>query len=179
MEKNTITDDTAKEKTGKSWEEWYDLLDSHNCQKMNHKEIVAIIRDIDSSVSEWWQQEITVYYERSRGLRKVYEKPTGFEISISRTINKPIEELYSYFNAETKRKEWLPFDDFTIRKATEFKSLRVTWDQDKSSLNINFYKKNDEKSQVVIQHVKLKSDTEAKRSALFWSDMLDKLKEII
>ena len=43
----------------------------------------------------------------------------------------------------------------TIRKATPKKSLRVTWGDGRTSLNVSFQAKGAGKSQVVVQHVKL------------------------
>lgn len=172
----TIGDESVQDKTGKIWQEWFDLLDSQNCRKKSHKEIVATIKNLDQSVSAWWQQQITAYYEQAVGLRKLHEKESGFDISVTRTMNIPIEDLYSYFSSASKRNGWLKDEKFTIRKETENKSMRVTWEKDNSSLSINFYAKNESKSQVSLQHQKLKSQKEATEVGQFWAEKLALLK---
>ena len=65
---------SVKEKTGKSWEEWFSFLDKGNCSKMNHKEIVAYIMS-KNPIDSWWCQMVTVGYEKHKGLRVDYQKP--------------------------------------------------------------------------------------------------------
>ena len=71
--------------TGKSWAEWLALLDAAGGREMNHKQIVAHLQ-AHHDVSSWWQQQLTVGYEQSRGLRAKHEMVDGYQISRSRTV---------------------------------------------------------------------------------------------
>jgi hypothetical protein len=51
-----------KLKTGKTWEEWYALMDAAGCKDMHHKGIVAYLAD-NFKIDPWWQQQVTVAYE--------------------------------------------------------------------------------------------------------------------
>jgi hypothetical protein len=55
---------------------------------------------------------------------------------------------------EKIRKTWLP-ESITIRKATANKSMRITWIDEVTHLNVDFYSKGELKSQVVVQHSKI------------------------
>src|SRR6185369_15125593 len=104
-------------------------------------------------------------------------KPDGFEISVSRTINTPLSFLYGAFENEASRIEWLGEDSLVTRKATRNKSMRVTWKDGKTSLEINFYKKDKDKSQVVVQHSKLASAAAAARMKTYWAKALNRLRD--
>ncbi len=71
-----VGDEAVKERTGKSWRQWYTILDRAGARELDHKGIVAyLVRKYGESISPWWQQQITVAYEQARGFRKVHETP--------------------------------------------------------------------------------------------------------
>ena len=88
---------TVKEKTGCSWEKWFAFLDKGKCDTMNHKEIVAFIVK-NRPVSTWWCQMVTVGYEKYKGMRINHERPDGFEISVSKTIEKSADAFVAKGN---------------------------------------------------------------------------------
>src|SRR5687768_2359813 len=64
-----VSDDAVAKSTGKTWDQWFKLLDKAGCAKMNHKEIVAVVaKHFDGP---WWGQMVTVGYEQARGLREL------------------------------------------------------------------------------------------------------------
>jgi hypothetical protein len=69
-----IRDAAVREKTGKSWQEWFTVLDRAGCAKMPHREIAAYV-DENYEVSPWWGQMVTVAYEQARGLRRLRAGP--------------------------------------------------------------------------------------------------------
>ena len=128
-----MSDAAVKAKTGKTWKEWFAILDKAGASKLNHQEIVKYLH-AKQGVGPWWQQMVTVTYEQARGLREKHQKPDGYQISVSRTIKTPLAKLFKSFANEKARQAWLPEDGLTIRKATPNKSLRVTWNDGKSSV---------------------------------------------
>ncbi|HKQ75852.1 MAG TPA: hypothetical protein VJ810_19310 [Blastocatellia bacterium] len=171
-----ISDEAVAEKTGKTWEEWFVILDAAGAANMDHKGIVAVLSD-QYQVSSWWRQMLTVGYEQARGLRQKHEKPDGYEVSVSKTINVPLAVLFNAWGNEKERARWFPRRKITVRKATSNKSLRLTWEGDKSSVDINFYSKGDEKSQVTCQHHKLPNQEDVGLMREFWAKTLQSLKE--
>jgi uncharacterized protein YndB with AHSA1/START domain len=170
-----MSDIAVKAKTGKNWKDWFRVLDKAGARKMNHQEIVKLVSE-KYDVGPWWQQMVTVTYEQARGLREKYQKPAGYQISVSRTVNAPVAKLYKSFANARSRSLWLPENDFVVRTKTADKSLRVTWNDDKSSLEINFYPKAADKSQVVVQHSKLPDAKSSAKMKTYWGKALDRLR---
>jgi Domain of unknown function (DUF4287) len=173
-----MSDDAVKAKTGKTWNEWFTLLDKDGAAKMTHQELVKLL-NTKHGVGSWWQQMLTVTYEEQRGLRDRHEKLQGYQISVSRTINVPLAVLYKTVANEKSRAKWLPEDGLVVRTATLDKSMRVTWKDKKTSLEIAFLAKGEQKSQVVVQHSKLPNATSAARMKTYWGNALDRLRELL
>jgi hypothetical protein len=121
---------------------------------------------------------ITVGYEQCHGKRERYQKPDGYEISVSKTIHTSLTMLYHAWANEKIRKTWL-LESITIRKATPNKSLRITWTDEVTNLNVDFYSKGELKSQVVVQHSKISNAKFAEEIKLFWRNILNKLSEVL
>jgi uncharacterized protein YndB with AHSA1/START domain len=170
-----MSDDAVKAKTGKDWKQWFAILDKAGAYKMNHPEIVKYL-STKQGVGPWWQQMVTVTYEQARGLREKHQKPAGYQVSISRIIKTPLAKLFKSVANEKARKAWLQEDGLTTRKTTPNKSIRITWSDGKSSLEINFYSKGDDKSQVVVQHSKLPDAKASAKMKAYWSKALDRLR---
>ena len=171
--KPRMSDEAVEARTGKTWSRWFKHLDAAGAKKMTHQEIVAHLRD-KHEVRAWWQQMVAVTYEQARGLRDIGEKPTGYEISVSRTIAAPVNRAFKAWSDDQTRKQWLR-EDFTVRKSTANRTLRINW-PDGTNLVVAFYPKS-ERSQVVAQHAKLKDAKSAARMKKFWGEALDRLKD--
>lgn len=173
MSDTNISSDAVQKATGKEWEEWFNILDKEDSTSKSHKEIAAWLSG-HFDLSGWWAQMVTVQYERERGMRKVHEKRDGFEASKSKTINVSLDKLYRAWFDEKRRSVWLDDLDFKIRKATENKSLRITWPDD-TNVEVYFYAKGENKSQVTIQHNKLASQDDVKQRKEYWQKQIGQL----
>jgi len=174
--KPRMSDEAVEAKTGKTWSRWFKHLDAAGARKMTHQEIVAHLRD-KHDVRAWWQQMVAVTYEQARGLREIHEKPTGYEISVSRTIAASISKTFWAWTDEKTRKQWLPAN-FTVRKSTTNQTIRITWN-DGTDLVVGFYPKDEAKCQVVAQHGKLKDAKAGAKMKQFWADALGRLKGLL
>jgi uncharacterized protein YndB with AHSA1/START domain len=172
--KPRLSDEAVEARTGKNWSRWFKHLDAAGAKKMTHQQIVAHLRD-KHDVREWWQQMVAVTYEQARGLRDVGEKPSGYEISVSRTIAAPASKAFKAWTDNKTRRKWLP-EDFIVRKSTADKTLRITW-ADNTDLVAAFYPKGEAKCQVVTQHAKLQDAKAGAKMKKFWADALDRLKQ--
>jgi hypothetical protein len=170
-----MSDIAVKAKTGKNWKDWFAALDKAGARKMNHQEIVKLISE-KHEVGPWWQQMVTVTYEQARGLREKHQRPEGYQISVSRTINAPLAKLYKSFANAKSRSSWLAENGLVVRTATTDKSMRVTWNDNKTSLEIGFYPKSADKSQVVVQHSKLPDAKSSAKMKSYWGKALDRLR---
>jgi uncharacterized protein YndB with AHSA1/START domain len=173
-----MSDEAVKTKTGKNWKEWFAILDKAGARKMTHQEIVKVLHT-DHGVGSWWQQMMAVTYEEQRGLRDRHEKLAGYQISVSRTVGVSVPKLYKAFATEKGRAQWLGEDALVVRTATANKSMRVTWKDGKSSLEVSFVAKGDNKSQVVVQHSKLPNAASAAKMKTYWGQALDRLRGLL
>jgi activator of Hsp90 ATPase-like protein len=180
-DRKIITDKVVVEKTGKTMEEWFAVLDKKGAKRLDSHGIYDLIKSIDGlkPLGEWNQGLLSTSYQWSRGLRERGEKKDGFEVGVSKTIGVPLELLYRAFADDKLRMRWLPEKKVSITKATENKSARVAWIDGETRLSIDFYKKGDEKSQIVVQHLRLPNSEKAAQMKEYWSTTLEKLKSIL
>ena len=173
-----ISDEAVLAKTGKGWAEWFKVLDAAGAKKLDHKGIVAILRE-QHGVGSWWQQMVTVTYERERGLRELYQKARGFSATASKTMAAPVLKLFNAWINKKTRQRWLPKPDFEIRKATPGKYLRITWVDKKTNVDVGFNPKGKDKTQVAVQHDKLPDAKAVARMKSFWRKALASLQETL
>jgi hypothetical protein len=173
-----IGDEAVKRATGRTWAQWCRALDKLGAKKLPHKEIARLLAD-QLGVGPWWSQMVTVGYEQARGLRQAHETPKGFQVGVSRTIHAPIARLYRSWSEAKSRALWLPDGHFTVRKATTRKSMRLTWGDGSTSVEVNFYAMSATKSQVVVQHRKLARASDVARLRRYWSAALDRQKRLL
>lgn len=168
-----IGDDVAKRRTGRGWNAWFARLDRAGAAKLDHRGIVALVAREAPELGGWWQQEVAVAYELSRGLRQRHQKPGGFEASASRTIGVPVGRLFAAWTDKRVRSRWLDAT-LVVHKATAPKSLRATWKGAKC-VSVNFYRKGPGKSQVALQHGRLPDAKSVERMQRFWRGKLSAL----
>ena len=173
-----IRDAAVQAKTGKTWPEWFALMDAEGCAGMTHKAIAEHLYN-NHGVPGWWCQNVTVAYEQARGLREKFQKCDGrFSASASKTIGVPVSEVFGAWTDDALRKQWLGAD-ITIRKATPHKSVRVTWEDGKTSVEVNLVDKGGTRSQVAVEHSKLANAEEVLEKKAYWGERLNELKTLL
>jgi hypothetical protein len=81
------SDAAVRKATGRSWWQWEELLDGLGAAELSHGEIVALVRERGGVESGWWQQGVTVGYEKLKGKRVLGETAgSGFQVGVSRTL---------------------------------------------------------------------------------------------
>jgi hypothetical protein len=169
------SDEAIRQRTGRGWEEWFDLLDEWGAAERPHREIarwVAAEQGIEPLA--WNAQAITMSYERTRGLRAVGQRADGFAVTVSRTVAVPVERLYDAFVDESLRTRWLPDGGLRERTATRPKSAR--FDHDAGRVNVTFLAKDEAKSTVALEHAQLADAEQADRLKTWWREHLTALK---
>jgi hypothetical protein len=172
-----ISDEAVKAKTGKVRKEWFLLLDSIEAYKMSHKDIARHLYE-KYQISSWWSQMVTVMYEKEKGLRDKHERPDGYSISVSKVVPFPINILFNFWNDDNRLSQWLVKDNFTVRSRHLNKNIHITWIDGKTNVDVNFYDKGKNKSQVVVQHNKLSSFDESEKVKLYWKGKLELLAKL-
>jgi hypothetical protein len=174
----TMSDEAISRRTGRGWEEWFDLIDEWGGVERPHAEIARWLAD-EHGIQGWDAQAVTVTYERARGLRAVGEHADGFTVTASKTVAVPVERLYEAFLDEALRRRWLPDGELRVRTASEAKSARFDWGDGETRVNVWFEAKGAEKSTVALQHERLPSGAEADRLKPYWRERVAAMKEVL
>jgi uncharacterized protein YndB with AHSA1/START domain len=167
-------DAVIQRSTGKSWDQWFALLDTWGAKKKPHTDIARHVRT-EYGVDGWWSQAVTVYYERSRGLRVKYQRPDGFSITASKTIAVPVDVLFDAFVDDVTRKSWLVDASMSLRTAQTNRSARFDWEDGSTRVNVGFTDKGD-RSNVALSHERLADADEAEGFKQMWKERLADLK---
>ena len=102
-----VSSEAAKKATGHDWTEWIAILDKAGAKKWNHKEIVAYLKD-NHELSDWWQQTVTVAYEKAKGRRVVGQTAdTGFQVGIQRTLPIGLDDTWALLSSRKGIACWL------------------------------------------------------------------------
>ena len=172
------SDERIRERTGRGWEEWFDLLDDWGAAEHTHREIARWVADqLGIGPLVWDAQAISSSYERARGLRAVGETEEGFAVSATRTVAVPVERLFDAVVDESRRCRWLPDGELSERTATRPKSARFDWGDGATRVHVAFDSKGEDKSTVALQHVRLPDAAEAERMKAYWRERVGALKE--
>ncbi len=168
-----VKDETLIQKSGKDWASWFKILDKEGAKKLNHTEIATLLYE-KHKVPGWWCQMIAVGYEQERGLRIVGEDCNGnFSTGKSVTIAAPAKQIYEMWANEKKRLSWLNCK-LEQRKCTPYKTLRFGVSGG-SNMEVRLTPKGADKTQVVVDHMKLKGEKDIERMKNYWTKALGNL----
>jgi hypothetical protein len=172
----TMSDEAIRKRTGRGWEEWFDLLDDWGAAERSHTEIARWITQ-EQGLDGWSSQSVTVSFERARVGRALGEHADGFSVTASKTVTVPIDQLYEAFVNASRRRRWLPDGKLRVRTSIEPKSARFDWGDGSTRVAVGFTAKGVGKSQVALEHSRLPDATEAGRMKAYWRERVGTLKE--
>jgi len=170
--------DAVARATGKAWDQWLAILDRAGAAAMPHKAIAALLAG-KFGVPGWWSQMVTVGYEQARGLRKPHEKADGFAASASRTVAAGLDRLYGAWADPKLRALWLGDAPVQVRRATDGKSLRITWTAGPSNVDVYFSPAPGGKSRVQVEHGRLPDAKARAAQKDYWAGALERLKAML
>jgi hypothetical protein len=171
-------DEVLKAKTGCTWERWVGVLDYYRADKMEHREIAALV-NTKFKIDGWWSQAVTVGYERIKGLRARGQRRDGsYEANKSRTFHVPTETLFDAWANARVRGRWLDGEIGKVRTSAKPKSMRLDG-KGGSIVVIGFWPKGPSNSAVSVQHTKLPDQETATRLKQYWSERLDALRDVL
>ena len=173
-----ISNEAVKKSTGKTLKEWFSILNKAGAKKMEHKQVAKLLHQ-KYGLSGWWSQMVTVQYEQEIKGRKKHEKPEGFQVSKSTTLTASVTKIFNMINSPIKRIIWLKDPAITIIKSTKDKSIRGKWIDKKTNIEFQFYPKDNNKTQLVVQQSRIKSEKEAETMKTYWGKQLNNLKKYL
>jgi uncharacterized protein YndB with AHSA1/START domain len=173
-----VTSDTAiRERTGRGWEEWFDLLDGWGAIDKPHRDIARLVaEDLGIHPLAWNAQAVTTSYERARRGQQVGERSDGYGASVSRTVGVNAERLYDAMVDDALRQNWLPDAKLTERTATRPERARFDWDGGPSRVHVIITPKGDGKATINLDHVRLTDADEVATVKRWWRERLGRLK---
>jgi uncharacterized protein YndB with AHSA1/START domain len=174
------SDGEIRRRTGRGWEEWFDLLDEWGAAERPHREISRwVAEQLEIDPLDWAAQAVTVSYERARGGRAVGQRADGFAITATRTVAVPVERLFDAFVDESERLRWLPDGELRERTATRPRSARFDWGDGETRVAVTFADRGEAKSTAALEHSRLADADEADRMKAYWRERVAKLKEVL
>ena len=173
-----VSSDAVARRTGKSWPQWFALLDAAGAGDLDHKGIVAVLAQ-RHGVGPWWQQMVTVAYEHARGKDGKQATEEGFQVDLVKVLELPLAKLFRLWSEPAERNKWLCDDRFSIHKSTASKSIHARWGRGVSRIDVDFCEKGPSKSQVTVQHHKIESSDAAEQMKAYWAKKIRALEELM
>jgi hypothetical protein len=173
-----MSDEAVQRATGKTWDEWFALLDAWGAQDRKHPEIARHLYET-YGIDGWWAQGVTVGYERARGMRAVHERPDGFSVNASKTVPVPVERLFAAFVDEAERDRWLEPGELRLRTSQPPRSARFDVLANGTRIGVNFASKGEAKSSVQIQHERLPTADDVDPWKAHWKERLARLAALL
>jgi hypothetical protein len=175
---DTRTGKGIQRATGRDYGEWFALLDEWGAPGRPYREIADWLTG-EHAMSRWWAQKLIVEYEEARGIRGRGARPDGtFTAGASKTVEVPVERVFSAFTDANVRRRWLPDLPLTQRAAQSGRSIRFDLG-DGTRLNVTVDAAGEVKSQVAVEQERLPDAEVAQTARESWKERLARLKELL
>jgi hypothetical protein len=170
-----VSEDAIVKGTGRGWDDWFRMLDAWDATSHSHTEIARYVNG-EHGIDGWWAQSVTVGYERARGMRAPNQRPEGFEVSVSKTVDMPSMEAWRAFVDPKRRASWL---DIGLRMRTGTRTMgraaRFDVPSEGTRVHVVFDPKGDDRSVVTVTHVKLADAADVTSHRTRWRERLGRL----
>ncbi|MBA2521041.1 MAG: hypothetical protein H0V24_15370 [Chloroflexia bacterium] len=173
-----MSDEAIQRNTGMGWDDWFAILDEWGGTERSHREIAEFVHNT-FAIDGWWAQGITVGYERARGMRRKHQRPDGFSVNASKTVAVPVARLYQALVDETVRDQWLAPGTLRLRTSQPHRSARFDVVPTGTLLTAYLVAKDETKSSVQLQELKLPAADEVDPRRAFWKASLNQLAALL
>ncbi len=194
-----ISDEAVETRTGKSWARWFRILDRWGAAGKGHKATAAWLHETHE-LSPWWAQTVTVQHERERGLRDKHEKPTGYEISVTRLVAAAAARAFDALSKPADLSHWFTRgaranlevggsysngdgDRGRFLAVARPRRLRMTWENEKHApgtiVEFMIAGVAGGKSRIAVTHSRLTTRRDAEKMKVAWSWALDSLRSYL
>lgn len=169
-----VADEAMVRATDKSHAEWFAILDGWGATKHTHTEIARWLGETYDTPG-WWVQNVTVAYERARGMRRPGQLANGFRVTVSRTIEREEAGVLHAFTSPAIQATWLP-TPMRQRPTRAARTARFDWAEPPSRVVVTVVPKEGSKTTVSITHEQLPDAGAADRFKVAWRGWADSLK---
>ena len=168
--------------TGRSWEDWVELLDREGARELKHTAIARLtLQHMPESMEqrEWWAQHAAVAYEQHTGLRVPGQSCDGdFQLSTSKTVAGDKDAALQAWVALVGNREEFGGVEIEAEPSTssteEWRYWRVPL-ADGTRVALNFSDKAGGKCSVGVVHSKLDSAEAIEYWRPVWKELLGQL----
>jgi hypothetical protein len=160
--------------TGRTWDDWFRTLDAADATSMTHTDIARWVA-AEFPISGWWAQNVTVGYERARGMRAVNQRTDGFYVAVNKTIAVPAEVAFAAIVDPDRRAMWLEADLLRLRASTAPRSATFDVRGETSRVAAYLTAKGTDRVTVTIEHNRLASADDVVARRAFWRERLASL----
>ncbi len=192
------SDEAVKKATGKSWSEWFEILDTEKIKDLPHKDIVKMLhekklvkkgKDWPPARSPalpagrfnagWWAQSIVVGYEEKIGRRVFGAKTAGnYTVTVGKSMDGTPDGVFKKWENLVKDKK--EFNNVKFEGETRTSSTKDWryWKVDLSDggkLMVGIGPKEDKRSSFSVTMDKLKGEKEVEEWRQYWKEFLEKL----
>jgi uncharacterized protein YndB with AHSA1/START domain len=172
-----VADEAMARATGKGHAEWFAILDTWGATDHTHTEIARWLSATHGTPG-WWTQNLTVAYERARGLRTRHQMADGFSVSVTRTVDVPLELALQAFTDEKLRAGWLSVP-MRQRPTRARNTARFDWDEPPSRVVVSLAPKGDGRTTITVAHEQLPDAAAGERLKSSWRARLATLKTVL
>lgn len=194
---NPMTEEAVKSATGKTWEEWFALLDERGGTGPGKRRELGNYLYADCKLDIWWSATINVEYENARGVLDKDNRPKGYMICSTKTIAAPVEKVYAAWVSNDALDRWFSAhndaevtdggcykngdgDTGVYKRVRADKDLRFTWENPAHSpatiVDVTFQDNGKGKTLVTVSHDRIQTRAQADGLRDGWGEALDKLK---
>lgn len=190
-----VDDAACKADTGRSFSEWFALLDAFGGPTKGRRDIGNHLYE-QYKVDPWWVATLNVAYEAHHGLSEKDGRAKGYTICATKSIKASPADCWSKFADAKSLDGWLGAkhaldlreggelrnadgNRAAIRKFTSAKVLRLVWQQPDAApdtpVEIKF-QPSGAKTTVMITHDRLQTRADADGFRRAWGEALERLK---
>jgi hypothetical protein len=169
-----IRSDGVSNATGRGWREWFTILDQAGAARLPRTDISRFLQE-DQGLSNWWSRMVAAGYEQTLGRRDGIWVGESHTARSRRSFNTPAARLYKAWADEALRRRWLPGQSILIRKAVPEESMRITWSDRTTGLNVRFGDDDLLQARVQVDHVRLRNPEQVQTMQAYWEAALERL----
>ncbi len=192
---NEMSAEAIRKATGKSWDDWYGLMDKFGGAAKGRKALGEFLLK-KHGVDAWWTTTLIVEYEKARKVVEKDGQPKGYNICVTKAIKAKPAQVFDAFSSAAKLGKWLGAGtklDFreggsletagghrgSIKKINPGKLIRFTWEGQRHAAGELVEVKlqpSGEKCSVILTHDRIQTRDAADGLRTAWGQALDTLK---
>ncbi len=194
-----LTDAEIKERTGKTWDQWFKALDEFGGPDKGRREIGNLLHT-KHKLDPWMSSTLIVEYEGARNVLEKDGRPKGYMICATKSVNVDADAAFAAWSAPKQWDRWFSNksafqfkesaryttgggDTGEFKKIRPGKAIRFTWENPKHTpgtvVEVTFPPKSPGKCTVMVAHDRIQTRAEADELREAWGNVLDKLKTVL